>query len=126
MEAHRDNKMIVSIITFLSFMFMVASIVPVFLPSLVAYVYGFNSPRDKKRYGITRSHVLTAAFIGELIFAIISTPILKATGAFADQPNLFWYVMVSVFVLNYLCSVICYFWGTKQQLVDFSEPPKQP
>jgi high-affinity nickel permease len=119
MEPQRDKKIFILMIILLSFLFAAASVIPIILPSLFAYVYGFNSPRDKNRYGITRFQVLLAAFIGELIFAIISAPVLKATGAFSDQPRIFWYVMISLFVLNYLCSVIFYFRGTKQKIVSF-------
>ncbi|MFA6417474.1 MAG: hypothetical protein WCW61_04830 [Patescibacteria group bacterium] len=119
MERPFDQGIIRLLVIGLSVLFIAASIIPIFLPSLFAYVWGFNSPRDKKRYGITRFHVLMSAFIGELIFAIISVSILKATGAFSDQPRIFWYVMISLFVLNYLCSVIFYFRGTKQKIVTF-------
>ena len=119
MEPHLERKDVTLKIMFLSFLFTVANVIPIFIPSTLAYIYGFNSPRDKERYGITRFHVLTAAFIGELIFSIISAPIFKFTGAFSDQPKIFWYIVISVFVLNYLCSVIFYFRRTKQKIVTF-------
>lgn len=118
MEPHLEKRATAFKITFLSFLFVVASVIPIFVPSTLAYIYGFNSPRDKERYGITRFHVLASAFIGELIFAIASAPIINAVGTFSGQPK-FWYIVIFVFVLNYLCSVIFYFRGTKQKIVSF-------
>jgi high-affinity nickel permease len=120
MEPHLEKRAIALIITFLSFLFAVASIIPIFIPSILAYTYGFGSPRNKKLYGITRTHVLISAFIGELIFAIISSLPLKVIMEIHNYSSkTFWYMVVSVFVLNYLCSVIFYFRGTKQKIVTF-------
>ncbi len=119
METHRDKKVIILITVMLSFLFTAASIVPIFLPSFLAYVYGFNSSRDKKRYGISMVHVLVAAIIGGLIFLVISIFMLNAIMDLRSHPGILLSLAIA-FVLNYVCCAIFYFLGTKQKLVTFN------
>ncbi|QQG52318.1 MAG: hypothetical protein HY931_03190 [Candidatus Falkowbacteria bacterium] len=119
MKTPRDPRIFILMITLLSLLFVAASIIPIILPSLFAYAYGFNSPRDKQRYGITKYHVLGAAFIGELFFAVFIAFALNSSMKLFSHPKMFG-LLIIVFILNYLCSVIFYWRGTKQRLVNFN------
>jgi dihydroorotate dehydrogenase (NAD+) catalytic subunit len=113
-----DRGVITLMMTLLSFLFAVASVIPIFLPSLLAYVYGFNSRRDKARYGISIVHVLISAMIGGLVFLVISVFMLNAIMNLRSHPGILLFLAIA-FVLNYVCCAIFYFLGTKQKLVTF-------
>src|SRR5680860_19104 len=112
----RPSKIFVTMtMTLLSFLSAVACIIPIILPSFFAYVFGFNSYRDKIKHGITIVHVFVSIIIGELIFSAFIALFLNALIGLHNHPGAFWSIVI-VFALNYLCSAIFYFIGTRQAM----------
>ncbi len=115
METQPSKVFIVPLMAALSFLFAVSCIIPVILPSILAYVFGCNSQRDKRRYGISLLHILIPAMIGELVFSALVGLLLNYSIGLQSHLEVFWYLII-IFSLNYLCSAIFYFLGTRQKI----------
>lgn len=96
-------------ITVLSMVFAIASVIPIIGPSFGAYALGKNKDRYK-RYGFSKLQAIASMAIGELIFFIIGSLIIRAFIEFY-KPGVFWYLIVISFILNYSFSLFFYFWG---------------
>ena len=110
MGRHSSKTFITLMTMGISFMFFISSIIPIIGPSSVAYVFGIGRHRFKKLYGLSRIRTLSAMTIGELIFFIISSLMIKGATEFYDQ-DIFWYIITSGLTLNYVFSIIFYFFG---------------
>ena len=110
MKRTASKVFIIMTITMFSLLAAVFSIIPIIGPSLSAYVMGLNESRNERLYGITMVHNLTAITIGELIFYIIVSLIIRTLINFDDANN-FWHIMIGAFTLNYIISLIFYLSG---------------
>ena len=97
-------------ITVLSLLFFIISILFVVGPCVMAYALGVNKNRSKI-YGFSDLHALSSMAIGEFTFFIISSFMLKNIFGFYYS-EIFWYISITSFLLNYLLSVLFYYLGT--------------
>lgn len=111
MEKYRSKDLVTISVTLLSFWFTVLSVIPIIMPSLVAYVFGSNKHRYKTLYGLSSIHFLISMLAGELIFFMISSFVINYIMDFYN-PRVFWYIVIAGFISNYLFSVIFYFLGS--------------
>lgn len=111
MEKYRSKAFITTSVTLLSFSFIVLNVIPIIMPSLVAYVFGSNKYRYKTLYGLSSIHFLISMLAGELTFFIISSFAINYIMDFYN-PKIFWYIVIASFISNYLFSVIFYFLGS--------------
>lgn len=111
MEKYRSKGLVTISVTLLSSWFVILSVIPIVMPSLVAYVFGSNKYRYKTLYGLSNVHFLISMLVGELIFFMISSFVINAIMDFYN-PKIFWYIAIASFILNYLFSVIFYFLGS--------------
>jgi len=110
MEKSSSKTFVTTIMCAFSTLFVVVSIIPIIGPSIVSFVLGFNVYRYKT-HGLRKIHFVVSITIGELIFFIISSLIIKTIMEFYN-PKIFWYIVIIGFVSNYLFSIIFYFLGS--------------
>lgn len=104
-----NNIFVTMAITLLSFMFAVISIVPIIGPGLGAYAFGASMCRNRA-HGFSNAHALISIAIGEFIYFLFISLMLSTIISFYES-GIFWYLIISGFILNYLFSVALYFWG---------------
>lgn len=108
-ENKRSFWLLASLVTYASFIFMMTSIFPFIGNGTLAYFFGVNKYRSE-RYGFLSKHVLLAMLIGELILFLVSALFISAIVEF-NQPIEFWAIVTIVMVINYLFSVMLYYFG---------------
>ena len=123
MDKYPDKIFVTSTIMVFSVLFVIVSVIPVIGPSFAAYVLGHGQRRHKKLFGWSRAYTLISMTIGELISFIISSFIIKGAVEFY-HPEVFWYLIIAGFVLNYLSSMIFYFLGDYKAKIKAAEVSK--
>jgi len=123
MEKYPDKIFVTSTVMGFSVLFVILSIIPVIGPSFMAYVLGHSQRRHKKLFGWSRAHTLIAMTIGEMIFFILSSLIIKRTMGFYHS-EVFRYLIITGLVLNYSSSMIFYFLGNHKAKVKAAEVSK--
>ncbi len=99
-------------IAILSLIFFIASVVFIIGPSIMAYALGANKNRYKT-YGFSNFHALLSIVIGQFAFFVVSSFVLKNIMCFY-HPEIFWYVVITSFLLNYSLSLIFYYLGVRK------------
>lgn len=109
MEKNSNNIFVTMTVTVLSLMFIVLSIIPIIGPGIGAYALGTTIHRHKNK-DLSNVHIIIAITIGELIYCLISSLLLAAILKFYES-GIFWYFIIISFIINYISSIILYFWG---------------
>ncbi len=112
----KESKIFLTVaITVLSMLFTIFSAVPLVGPSLGSYGLGMNLCRYK-HYGFVFIHGLIAILVGQLIFAIMSSLILRYILELykPDRIGVFWLLITLCLILNYIFSIVFYVLGIKK------------
>lgn len=96
----------------LSVLFIILSIIPVIGPGFGAYVLG-KTVYSHRHQGLSNIHMLTAITIGELIYFFFSSFLLSTIIEFYES-GMFWQFIITAFFINYIFSIILYFWGNRK------------
>ena len=112
MKHNSDSIFVDTTVVIFSFIFTVASIIPIIGPAIVAYCFGRNKYRNES-YGLKKAHILLSMLISGFILLFISWLINSVTLGFFN-PTMFWRIIIIALISNLVISLILFFIGDRQ------------
>lgn len=120
MKNNSDKNFAGLMVVLFSVFFAVASIIiPIIIPSLLAYSVGRNK-QDYENAGLYKGHILASMTFGGMIHFIVISKLANSVIKF-NNPENFWHIIMVLCALNYLAAIIFYFIG---RFVEKTKGPK--